>query len=361
MAETPAPAARSLGLRPAILIGAGVACVLVVAVLGLRGPPDIDAPKPPTPAQQTKPEAGRLAPSFDIVRVNPSGDTVIAGRAAPGVEVIVRQGGKEIGRTHADGRGEWVFLPSEPLPSGARELTLSALAADGSEIAGTGSVVLVVPERLAPGAVPGIALPQAPLAVLTDATAAPRVLQGASGGGKPQGDASSGKLGLEAVEYDDKGQLRFAGTAPAGAHVRVRIDNRAAGDAIADARGVWSLVPSAPVAPGAHRLHLDQIGSDGKVADRAEYPFQRETLAEKDLPEGDVMVRPGNSLWMLARSRYGEGNRYTVIYDANRARLTDPDKIYPGQILSLPPAGTGTVSAAAPQPGTAPVSSSQSR
>ena len=265
--------------------------------------------------------------------------------------VIIRQGGKEIGRTHADGRGEWVFLPNQPLPSGARELTLSARVGDGPEIAGAGSVVLVVPDRLAPGTLADTQLPQAPLAVLSDATGAPRVLQGATAPGK-----TPGRLGLEAVEYDDQGQLRFAGTAPPGTHVRIHVDNHVAGEAIADARGVWSLVPSGFVTPGPHRLRLEQLGPDGRIAEHADYPFQRETITEKELAEGKMVVRPGNSLWMLARNLYGHGTRYTVIYEANRARLTDPDKIYPGQILTLPRAETGSAN-----PGTAPVSSSKSR
>jgi nucleoid-associated protein YgaU len=335
MADLPARPSRPAGLHPAILIGVGLAAVLVVTVLSLRGP-DTSEQKPASIArtvpQTAEPGPAGQAPSFDVVRVNPSGDTVVAGRAAPGAEVIIRQDGKEIGRARADSRGEWVFLPSEPLPSGARELTLGARLADGREIAGAGSVLLVVPERLAPGTLAGTTLPEAPVAVLSDPTGAPHVLQGA--GGKD----AVGKLGLNAVEYDDRGQLRFAGTALPGARVRVMIDSHQAGEAVADAKGAWSLIPSKPVTPGAHRLRLDRLGPDGQVAEHTDYPFNRETVTAKEMAEGNVVVRPGNSLWLLARTRYGQGARYTVIYDANRARLTDPAKIYPGQILELPPA-----------------------
>ncbi len=362
MAEIPVRPARSVSLLPAILIAVGVICVLVVGVLALRGPPDTTGNSVSTlaanmlPKPKSAPEP--LGPSFDVVRVNPSGDTVIAGRAAPGAQVIIRQGGEEIGRATADGRGEWVFLPNEPLPSGARELTLSSRIGDGPEVAGAGSVVLVVPERLAPGSLTAMNLPSAPMAVLSDTTGAPRVLQGPSAAGKP-----SGKLGLEAVEYDEQGQMRFAGRASPGARVEVHVDKRLAGTAVADAQGVWSLVPSGSVTPGPHLLGLNRLAADGRVLEHADYPFQRETITEKELAEGNVVVRPGNSLWMLARSRYGQGTRYTVIYEANRARLTDPGKIYPGQILALPPSAaiavpgeTGSVT-----PGTAPNSSSKSR
>jgi nucleoid-associated protein YgaU len=48
------------------------------------------------------------------------------------------------------------------------------------------------------------------------------------------------------------------------------------------------------------------------------------------------VVQPGNSLWRLARRTYGEGLRFSVIYEANKDRVRDPDLIYPGQVLSLP-------------------------
>ena len=55
-------------------------------------------------APQAAPQVGAVPPSFDIVRVEPSGEAVIAGRAAPGSEVILRDGDRILGTTVADGR-----------------------------------------------------------------------------------------------------------------------------------------------------------------------------------------------------------------------------------------------------------------
>jgi nucleoid-associated protein YgaU len=49
-----------------------------------------------------------------------------------------------------------------------------------------------------------------------------------------------------------------------------------------------------------------------------------------------VIVQPGNSLWRLARRTYGNGLMFTVIYEANKGQITDPNLIYPGQIFELP-------------------------
>jgi nucleoid-associated protein YgaU len=51
---------------------------------------------------------------------------------------------------------------------------------------------------------------------------------------------------------------------------------------------------------------------------------------------GHVVIQPGNNLWRISRVIYGRGIEYTVIYQANRDRIRDPDLIYPGQIFLTP-------------------------
>ncbi|CUI40199.1 peptidoglycan-binding protein LysM [Cognatishimia activa] len=47
-------------------------------------------------------------------------------------------------------------------------------------------------------------------------------------------------------------------------------------------------------------------------------------------------VEKGDSLWKVAEKALGNGARYTEIFEANKPMLTDPDKIYPGQVLRIP-------------------------
>ena len=49
-------------------------------------------------------------------------------------------------------------------------------------------------------------------------------------------------------------------------------------------------------------------------------------------------VEAGESLWKIAEATLGDGSRYTEIFEANKPMLTDPDKIYPGQVLRIPAA-----------------------
>ena len=109
--------------------------------------------------------------------------------------------------------------------------------------------------------------------------------------------------------------------APPGAPIRVYVDNVPAGDAAADADGLWSMTPQLALAAGLHRLRVDQLRPQGGVAARIELPFQRTSLPPSELAGGRVVVQPGQNLWRLARQVYGSGVRYTVIYRANRDQI----------------------------------------
>jgi nucleoid-associated protein YgaU len=48
-------------------------------------------------------------------------------------------------------------------------------------------------------------------------------------------------------------------------------------------------------------------------------------------------VKSGDTLSKIAKTHYGEAGKYPAIFEANKPMLTDPDKIYPGQVLRIPP------------------------
>lgn len=47
-------------------------------------------------------------------------------------------------------------------------------------------------------------------------------------------------------------------------------------------------------------------------------------------------VQKGDTLSAIAKEMYGNANKYPVIFEANKPMLSDPDKIYPGQVLRIP-------------------------
>ncbi|GAB4224146.1 MAG: hypothetical protein Tsb0032_28100 [Kiloniellaceae bacterium] len=269
---------------------------------------------------------------------------MIAGRAEPDSEVNVKtQDGETIGKARADRSGSWAIVTETPLAPGSHEIGIEAQDSAGETHLSKDVVVVVVPEPAAASATSGpsasstAATPASETQVLAVLT--PRegsgpskvVQQPESGDGIAQGD-----LVLDSVDYDEEGRVTVGGRAAPGSRVLLYLDNRLVGDAISGDGGRWSHAPEQPVAEGLHSLRVDQVDPDGNVLARVETPFSREAVRVAEATEDFVIVQPGNSLWRIARSSYGRGIRYTVIYQANRDQIRDPDLIYPGQVFEIP-------------------------
>ena len=73
--------------------------------------------------------------------------------------------------------------------------------------------------------------------------------------------------------------------------------------------------------------------TDGEAA--AEEPATVEQAPLKE-SKTSVIIRRGDTLWQISRRIYGKGVRYTTIYLANEAQITNPDRIIPGQVFGVP-------------------------
>jgi nucleoid-associated protein YgaU len=99
-------------------------------------------------------------------------------------------------------------------------------------------------------------------------------------------------------------------------------------------------------------VHGDKVVLKGKAATQEEKEkailavgnvegvAQVEDMVEVAAPEAESVfhtVEKGDNLWKIAEKNYGDGSKYPVIFEANKPMLSDPDKIYPGQVLRIPP------------------------
>ena len=296
---------------------------------------------PPSAPETAPPSRTPSLPGFDIVRVDRSGDAVIAGRARPGAKVVVYADGREVAETTAGPDGAWVVTTEAPLSAGAVEFSLSMTTTEGQTIRSEETVVVYVPERES----------DRPLVLKTTPGGATIVLQ------EPRAaDPKLGPLTLDAIDYDSSGAVIFSGRAQPGRAVEVYIrpENVARatplGRTMSAEDGRWSFGQAEPpIPPGRYRLTIVQLDGDGKPAFVIELPFERARPEDIAIADGKVVVQPGNSLWRIARRAYGRGAQYTVIYEANADQIRDPDLIFPGQVLSVP---DGAPAAAPPEPKT---------
>jgi hypothetical protein len=92
-------------------------------------------------------DAGDDTPVFDIARIDPTGNAVIAGRAAPSVSVELLRDGYVHDRAVADRSGQFVMVPPR-LPPGDYELTLRSRQPDGKEATSKRSVVVTLQPKV---------------------------------------------------------------------------------------------------------------------------------------------------------------------------------------------------------------------
>jgi len=80
---------------------------------------------------------------------------------------------------------------------------------------------------------------------------------------------------------------------------------------------------------------VDTTAEKVEKADFSGVTSSVDTTAEK--VGGTYTVQKGDSLSKIAKNELGDANAWNSIFEANRNVLDDPDKIFPGQTLKLPP------------------------
>ncbi|HEY1780199.1 MAG TPA: Ig-like domain-containing protein [Roseiarcus sp.] len=329
-----------------------------------KAPPDVQtaapaAKSPPAPDKApSQAVASPVGPAFDVVNVDPSGDAVIAGRAAPNAKVELRDAGKTVAEATADDAGQFVIVPSAPLAPGDHSLSLAAKDEKaGPETSKTVSVSVAAPQ--AKVAVPNPP-PEAKTAALppANAPAAPLATRNLA---KPSSPAGA-RVAIQTVEADAAGGLIARGLAEPNAIVRLYLNDADVADARTKADGRWSLTIKNGMIPGSYLMRADEInpGQAAVVAsvntpfDYPEAPAPASpamTIAGSPSPEPSSSTSPadpviesvqtkrvatGHTLWELSRNYYGDPTRYQEIYQANKWEIHNPNLIFPGQVVVVP-------------------------
>ena len=312
------------------------------AVLSLPrtdGTAAVNAPAQGAPAAGTPP-LGEPGAEMASAETGASSGPPVAGGPEPAPDVATA-GPVEAGAPSTDGTAPQAGPAADPASSSI------ALAVNGPVAAAPD----ILPEHGpapsvtgAPGAMPapeGGGPGQA--AVLVSDSEGVRVLQPALA---PGADAETlATVALDAIAYGDEGEVLLSGRASGGGAVRLYLDNGAVAEVPVGPDGQWSTTLTG-TAPGDYTLRVDQLDAAGEVVSRIETPFRREArsdlaalMAEAQRPGQAIAMRtvqPGNTLWAIARERYGEPLMYVRVFEMNRDRIRNPDLIYPGQVFVLP-------------------------
>lgn len=273
------------------------------------------APSEAAPQQAAAGMAAPKAPTFDVLRVEPDGSTVIAGRAEPGTKLEVADDSSVLAKADVASGGEFAAILDNPLPPGDHQLVLKATGKDGKTMISEEVATISVPkmkggELLAMVTKPGqpsrlIATPSTAISANGDqqkAAKTERVAQPADAGAasapatQPQMakapevastapmsaapvaklPAAGEKADIQITAVEIEGDRIFvAGIAKPQAKLRGYADDATIGDAQAAANGHFVIDGKVPLTIGDHRIAVDQIGANGQALLRVTVPFNR--------------------------------------------------------------------------------------
>ncbi len=245
----------------------------------------------------TQPEAAAPpAPTFDLVRVEPSGETVVAGRSEAGAIIALLSNGKVVGKGVANEHGEFAIVLDEPLPPGAHDVTIEASDSSGDrKTTSEESVAVSVP------AVDG----EEVLVLLTKPGAASEVLQQpeTQGADTPETIADASKTpGTE----PDRASASETGAA---------VDTPGETDAPADEETVVSALSNEATVPQSAAVP-DKPGNEAVASETAE------ALPETDRPPpaGETAAEPAGEAMAAVEGTSAEAER-----NASSSEMATPE------------------------------------
>ncbi|WP_279483294.1 LysM peptidoglycan-binding domain-containing protein [Aureimonas sp. SK2] len=263
------------------------------------------APSPPAPAAgkpqtqaSAEPSAAPAKPGFDVVRVEPDGSAVVAGRGAANETISLTDGTRTFAETRTDANGD--FVMSLSLPTGSHRLQLAqrdeAVSGDAAVVnvptRGQPDQLLVMMERpgeasevlqrpaetqdaapaLAEAAPAPAAPPEEQVAAVTPTEPEPVL---------PEAAPVDTAVSVEAVEIEGN-RLFVAGSAKGKPTVRIYLDDAFVAESRSGDGDRFIASATLDVPVGDHTIRADAVDASGRVVGRVEVPFQR--------PEGTSMA-----------------------------------------------------------------------
>lgn len=391
---------------------------------------------------------GRLVPpSFDLLRVEPDGSVLVAGKAGSKALIELLAGETVLGSATAGEEGDFVIVLDEELAAGDYQLTLRTTVPGEEPVLSEATAIVSIPQTADGQVLAMVEEPGAPAQLITVPKAEPEtsaesanIAQEQSGdevavageqepavadevdAGEveqdkpevgPEADPEADVAGeddsadeaviaeakeeetkapvapqevpaatvvVEAVEIEGD-TIFVAGSATPGHAVRVYADAKLLGESLVSEGSRFLVEEKRELAVGNYLIRADLIDKSGNVVARATVPFEREpgeaiaavaapasdapqvVVEDKQAPtiqepadaapqvdaappaetaaplqraDGSVIIRRGDSLWRISRRVYGHGIRYSTIYLANQDQISNPDRIWPGQVFALP-------------------------
>ena len=296
-----------------------ILCAMIVVLLAIwvifvrTSAPQHVVIVPVVPDSVVRVMSEKESPAFDIVRIQPDGNIVVAGRWAPNKTVSVAINGKIVASEQTNSDGEFVYAPRKPLPAGNYTLSLIGV---GTNTKSSDKVFLYISEYGYENSVSllmtnkGSTLLQAPTTI------------------------RDGDLNVSKIDYLDNGRIVITGDAMPRLRVSLWLNNTYMGYAhVSDYRHFGLGADVGKLESGQeYDLSVRLHDGDGNTVSTINHHFIMPEMTGTD--DTFYTVRRGDCLWIIARNFMRRGILFSIIADKNH--IENPDLIFPKQKLKIP-------------------------
>ncbi|MGH6875344.1 MAG: LysM peptidoglycan-binding domain-containing protein [Aestuariivirgaceae bacterium] len=286
--------------------------------------------------QDARPGAGPMSLTLSTVDYNDAGDIIFSGTGRSDAAIRLYVDNAPVGDAAVAADGTWTFAGKEQITPGTHTLRVDQLHADGK-----------VAHRIE---LPFVRAKPQQVAALNESAQPTTEPAGGQAAAPETPPASSQPEALS--EEQPASAAAEAAPAPSSAPINEAEPGAVNAEASAAADEPPAPEPSAMEESQATDMAaVEASPAEQSTAQPAEQPpFVAPPAAEPAasagataaaptivMPrKGQIVIQPGNSLWRISRVIYGRGIEYTIIYDANKNQIRNPDLIYPGQIFATP-------------------------
>ena len=251
-------------------------------------------------------------PSFDLVRIEKSGNIIVAGRNTKESNISIVINKKIVATKHTNKSGEFVYAPNDALNPG--NYVISLIDTD-KNIKSEDSVFVYVSER---GYKNSVSL------LMTKNGS--KIMQSP--------ELADGDLVVSKIDYLDTGRMVVTGRALPRLRVSLSLDDKYLGFArVSDYKNFGLGADIGKLESGkSYKLNIRLHDGEGTTIANIEHEFVMPEMTGDD--NTFYTVRRGDCLWIIARNFLRRGVLFTMI--AERNTISNPDLIYPNQLLQIP-------------------------
>ena len=297
-----------------------IVCALLVVLIAvfvmlfrINAPVKVIAPSVPEPiVRNVKNTEKHTTPSFDLVRIEKSGNIIIAGRNVRESNISIVINKKIVATEHTNKDGEFVYAPNEVLKPG--NYVISLIDTD-KNIKSADSVFVYVSEH---GYKNSISL------LMTKNGS--KIMQAP--------ELMDGDLVVSKIDYLDNGRMVVTGKALPRLRVSLSLNDKYIGFArVSDYKNFGLGADIGKLESGKeYKLNIRLHDGEGTTIANVEHQFVMPEMTGDD--NTFYTVRRGDCLWIIARNFLRRGILFTMI--AERNTIENPDLIYPEQLLQIP-------------------------